>query len=284
MTTAEVLTWLQRARRQGAQHLWLSGGEPTLRRDFLPTLRAAKTLGFQRIKVQSNGMLFAYPEFAAKAVAAGMNEVNLLLKSLNPRTHDALNRTPGSLDLMHKGLELLRTLPVRLEGDVLVTTRNWPELPDVVAHYAGQGFKHFNLWLFSLVDQGDADLARLVPRVSDFLPALLEARKVAQAAGATLASLNTPACLLPVEAWDTVFDAVGMGLVVVNPGGKAFALETSSIEQGVHLPVCAGCALRPRCGGMRSDYVAVHGDAEFRAVPVEMAEHLKGRGNNLDLP
>lgn len=284
MTTAEVLTWLQRARRQGAQHLWLSGGEPTLRRDFLPTLRAAKTLGFQRIKVQSNGMLFAYPEFAAKAVAAGMNEVNLLLKSLNPRTHDALNRTPGSLDLMHKGLELLRTLPVRLEGDVLVTTRNWPELPDLVAHYVGQGFKHFNLWLFSLVDQGDADLARLVPRVSEFLPALLEARTIAQAAGATLASLNTPACLLPVEAWDTVFDAVGMGLVVVNPGGKAFALETSSIEQGVHLPVCAGCALRPRCGGMRSDYVAVHGEAEFRAVPVEMADRLEGRGNKLDLP
>jgi cyclic pyranopterin phosphate synthase len=284
MTTAEVLSWLQRARRQGAQHLWLSGGEPTLRRDFLPTLRAAKTLGFQRIKVQSNGMLFAYPEFAAKAVAAGMNEVNLLLKSLNPRTHDALNRTPGSLDLMHQGLELLRALPVRLEGDVLVTTRNWPELPDLVAHYVGKGFKHFNLWLFSLVDQGDADLARLVPRVSDFLPALLAARTIVQAAGATLASLNTPACLLPVEAWDTVFDAVGMGLVVVNPGGKAFALETSSIEQGVHLPVCAECALRPRCGGMRSDYVAVHGDAEFRPVPTELAERLAGRGSNLDLP
>ena len=73
MTSAEVLTWLQRARRQGAQHLWLSGGEPTLRRDFLTTLRAAKTLGYQRIKVQSNGLLFAYPDFAAKAGAMGLS-------------------------------------------------------------------------------------------------------------------------------------------------------------------------------------------------------------------
>jgi cyclic pyranopterin phosphate synthase len=284
MSSAEVLNWLQRARRQGAQHLWLSGGEPTLRRDFLPTLRAAKSLGYRRIKVQSNGMLFAYPEFADKAVSAGMNEVNLLLKSLQPRVHDGLNRTPGSLELMHAGLERLRALPVRLEGDVLVTTRNWPELPALVRHYAGLGLKHFNLWLFSLVDQGDADLARLVPRVSDFVPALLEAREAAHAAGATLASLNTPACLLPPEAWDTVFDAVGMGLVVVNPGGKAFPLETSTIEQGVHMAVCADCALRPRCAGIRSDYLAVHGDAEFHAVPAELADRLQGRGTNLDLP
>ena len=284
MTSAEVMAWLQRARRQGAQHLWLSGGEPTLRRDFLPTLRAAKALGYRRIKVQSNGMLFAYPEFAEKAVAAGMNEVNLLLKSLQPRVHDGLNRTPGSLELMHTGLERLRGLPVRLEGDVLVTTRNWPELPELVRHYIQLGLKHFNLWLFSLVDQGDADLARLVPRVSDFLPALLAAREEALAAGATLASLNTPACLLPPEAWDAVFDAVGMGLVVVNPGGKAFPLETSSIEQGTYLPACATCALRPRCGGMRSDYVAVHGDAEFQPVPTGLADRLRGRGTNLDLP
>ena len=156
MTTAEVTTWLQRARRQGARDLWLSGGEPTLRRDFLTTLRVAKSLGYRRIKVQTNGMLFAYPEFAAKAAAAGMNEVNLLLKSLQPRVHDSLNRTPGSHELLHAGLAQLRKLPVRLVGDVLLTTRNWTELPELVAYYAGEGLRHFNLWLFSLVEIGRA--------------------------------------------------------------------------------------------------------------------------------
>ena len=136
-----------------------------------------------------------------------------------------------------------------------------------------------------VVEAADA-LVFAMDLLDDLVGALqmLAAREEALAAGATLASLNTPACLLPPEAWDAVFDAVGMGLVVVNPGGKAFPLETSSIEQGTYLPACATCALRPRCAGMRSDYVAVHGDAEFQPVPTRLADRLRGRGTNLDLP
>ena len=46
MSTDEVQAWLLRSRRQGARHLWLSGGEPTIRKDFMKTLRTAQLLGF----------------------------------------------------------------------------------------------------------------------------------------------------------------------------------------------------------------------------------------------
>lgn len=283
MSTNEVLGWLQQARRQGARHLWLSGGEPTLRKDFLQTLRAAKHLGFERIKVQTNGMLFAYPQFAARAVQAGMTEVNLLLKSLDARLHDGLNRTPGSHNLLTKGIEVLRDHPVRLEGDILMTSRNFDELPRLVEHYAALGFAHFNVWLFSLVDQGDADLGRLVPRLEACMPRMVEARERALAFGATLCSLNTPHCTVPGHAWDMLFDAKGMELLVVNPGGHAFQLETSSIEQGVHVAACEGCAARPWCHGMRSDYLKVHGDAELQPLRAEQLTGLDPRGSVLDV-
>ncbi len=284
MSTQEVLHWLQRGRQQGARHLWVSGGEPTLRKDFLQTLRAAKHLGFDRIKVQTNGMLFAYPQFAARAVQAGMSEVNLLLKSLDPRVHDGLNRTPGSHDLLTKGIEILRTQPIRLEGDILMTSRNFNEMPALVEHYAKLGFAHFNVWLFSLVDQGDLDLRRLVPRLAECVPRMLEARAVAHANGATICSLNTPHCTVPGQAWDMLFNAAGMDLVVVNPGGPAFRLETSSIEQGVHVAVCETCAARPWCHGMRSDYLTVHGDDELRPLTDAQMVGLDPRGSILDLP
>ena len=38
----------------------------------------------------------------------------------------------------------------------------------------------------------------------------------------------------------------------------------SPIEGGTYLERCEGCSLRPRCNGMRSDYVAIHGDDEFQ--------------------
>jgi MoaA/NifB/PqqE/SkfB family radical SAM enzyme len=284
MDWPEVLRWLQTARRRGAKHLWLSGGEPTLRKDFLATLRAAKHLGFERIKVQSNGLLFSYPQFAQKAVDAGMTEVNLLVKSLDPTLHDRMMQKPGALALLDRAIDVLRTHPgVRLEGDFLLTQRNFRELPGLVAHYAARGFRHFNIWLFSLADQGDADLRDDVPRLADTVPYLLRALQNAEAAGATLVSLNTPHCLLPPAAWRMQFDAAGMELLVVNPGGHTFMLEQSTFELGTYTDACTTCAVRTSCHGLRKDYIAVHGDGELAAVTSDAAAGHDPRGSTLDL-
>lgn len=282
MPPQEVLHWLQRGRRMGAKHLWLSGGEPTLRKDCAAILRAARQLGYQRIKVQSNGMLFAYEAFAAKTVAAGMTEVNLLLKSLDAKVHDALNRTPGSHVLLNQAVDVLTRHAVRIEGDVLVTSRNVGELEALVRHYAERGVRHFNLWLFSLVDQGDADLRRLVPDMRALVPAMLAARTAAHAAGATLVSLNTPHCVVPPEAWDLQFDAARMRLLVVNPGGNVFALEDSSIERGAFVPACDGCAARPWCHGIRQDFLDVHGDGWISPVSADALSRGNPIGSILD--
>lgn len=289
MTWEEVQKWLLHGRRNGSLHLWLSGGEPTIRKDFLRTLRAAKLLGYERIKVQSNGMMFSYAGFAERALAAGMNEINLLLKSLDPRAHDALNRTPGSFDLLSRGIDRLNEasaaagLPLRIEGDILMTSRNYQELPELVSHYAALGFRHFNVWLFSLVDQGDKDLRRLVPNISSTRPYLIEAYDRAIAAGLTFASLNTPHCMVPPSHWQMQFNASGMELYVVNPGGHAFKLEHSSIEQGVFIAACDECFVRDHCHGMRQDYLDVHGDSEIRAVSAEAAAGIDAAGTVLDL-
>lgn len=281
----EVERWLRYGRCKGARHVWLSGGEPTLRRDFRKTLKLAKFLGYERIKVQSNGMLFAYPGFAEKAAAAGMNEVNLLLKSLDPTLHDELNQTPRSHELLTTGLKALQVVaqerPMRMAGDILLTSRNWQELPELVAHYTERGLVHFNIWLFSLVDQGDADLQELIPNLSEAVPKLLEAVDIARARGATVCSLNTPHCLIPPAYWGAQFDAAGMGLAVVNPGGQAFMLEDSAMEQGCYTPRCDSCAVRRWCHGMRADYLAAHGDAELQPVSADAAAGHDPRGSTL---
>ena len=288
MSTDEVQAWLLRSRRQGARHLWLSGGEPTIRKDFMKTLRTAQLLGFDRIKVQSNGMMFAYPDFARRAIDAGMNEVNLLLKSRDAKIHDGLNRTPGSFELLERGVEQLGALRaegrrLRLEGDVLLTSRNFRELPDLVDAYMDRGLQHFNIWLFSLVDQGERDLRRLVPQLTTVRPFLIEAYDRATARGCSLTSLNTPQCIVPPDLWGLQFDAGGMDLLVVNPGGQSFMLQDSSIEQGVFLPTCEGCAVRSNCHGMRQDYLDVHGIDEIQPVSAEAANGYSPVGSTLDI-
>lgn len=281
MDSPDTLRWLKHGRANGARHAWFGGGEPTVRRDFLPLLKAAKTLGYERIKVQTNGLMFAYPALVDRAVAAGMNEVNLLLKSLDPAVHDPLMGRPGALELQQQALEHLRGRGLRLEGDVLLTARTIAELPAVVRHYAARDVVQFNLWLFSTADAA-TDLRALVPTFAEIAPALREARAIAKAAGATVVSLHTPHCLVPPDAWDVQFDPAGMGLFVVNPGNHAFLLDESAMEQAAHVDACAGCAVRGPCRGPRPEYVAIHGTAGIRPFTAAEASGHDPRGSVLD--
>ena len=153
----------------------------------------------------------------------------------------------------------------------------------MVEHYCKEGLVHFNIWLFSLVDQGSRDLRRLVPKMSDAMPAIIDAAEIARSHGATLCSLNTPHCMVPPEHWSIQFDAAGMDLAVVNPGGHVFMLEESSIEQGVYIERCQECTVRQWCHGMRSDYLQVHGDEELIPVTAEVAAGADPQGSVLAL-
>lgn len=278
MDSRQAVEWLRRGRQQGARHFWFGGGEPTLRRDFLPLLKAARQLGYERIKVQTNGLLFAYPELVERAVAAGMTETNLMLRSVDPAVHDAQVGRDGAHALLAQAIEHLRG-KVRLEGDVLVTTPTVDTLPQLVSHYAALGLERFSVWLFSAAEP---TLSPLVPRLADLGPRLVEARERALAAGATLVSLHTPHCAVPPEAWDVQFAPARMELFVVNPGGRAFYLHESQMEQANWVEACKTCAARGPCRGVRPDYLAVHGAGDAKPFAAARIAGFNPSGSTLD--
>ncbi len=268
MTTREVAGVLVSAHRQGARNLWFSGGEPTIRKDFLTIVKLARQIGFSTVKVQTNGMCLAYPDFLAAAVAAGITEVNFSLKGSTARMHDRFSRTPGTYDLMVRAIEATRAAGVPMEGDILVYRGNTPDLDGMIRTYADQGLARFNVWLFSPVDQGDRDLWAHVPRLSEVVPRIVAAMDAFPSARPDfVTSLHTPACTVPRTHWRCLFHSSGMDLWVANPGGRLFPLEASAIEGGHYLDGCERCARRPACGGVRKDYVDRFGPGEFQPVP-----------------
>ena len=65
-----------------------SGGEPTIAPHFLDAVRYAKSIGFNRLCVVTNGIRFAEePEFAARARAAGLHQIYLQLDGTSNTQH-----------------------------------------------------------------------------------------------------------------------------------------------------------------------------------------------------
>lgn len=270
MSSRDLLAELRWGRAQGLSWLWIGGGEPTLRKDLLPLIGAARALGYTRIKIQTNGMMFAYPEFLQRCVRAGLSEINFAIKGKNAESHDRQSQREGSYALLLKAIANANAHNLPLTGDVLVYRSTLGELPDLIEHFHSLGVERFNLWMFSTSDQGESDLRQEMPKMSDLVEQIRQTlSRKPDAPPGFLTSLHTPPCVLGPNLSQTAFSAKQLGLLVVNPGGHRFMLEKSPIEGGAFLPRCGQCAVRDLCNGPRADYLQLYGDEEIQPLSME---------------
>jgi len=262
MSPRQLLAAIAEGRKRGGRNLWLGGGEPTIRPDIVRAIKYAKHVGYERVKLQTNGMMFAYAKFAGACHEAGLTELNLSIKGATAETHDRFARTPGCFAAMLEGIEQARERGLRLEGDVLVYRDNAAEIPEIVRTFHTLGVCHFNLWLLSSWEGGAP--AEQVPRIADVMPHITAAMDLAlEPAPDFITSLHTPRCTIPPGYERCAFSARGLNLLIGDAGGQWFWLEDSPIEGGAWLDSCEQCSVREQCAGPRADYRRIHGDEEF---------------------
>lgn len=122
---------------QGVRRVFLSGGEPTIHPRFLDVIAYATSRGAERVICITNGRMFAYPEFADRAVKRGLSEAFVALLGSNAGTHDWLTQVPGSFDQTRRGIENLIARGVRVQLSTVVTARNLGELSDILTLIPG---------------------------------------------------------------------------------------------------------------------------------------------------
>ncbi len=125
--------------QKGMKRLFLSGGEPTIHPDFIRFIKYGKTLGYEQIITITNGRMFFYDEFAEKSVRAGLSEIIFSLNSHDDKTHDALVGIKGAYDQVVRGVANARRLGCPFRMNVVVTLKNYQQLPEMVRAFADMG-------------------------------------------------------------------------------------------------------------------------------------------------
>jgi len=266
MAKEQLSRELALGRRRGATGVWFGGGEPTLHPGLVSAAAEARSLGYQRIRVQTNGMRLSYPDYTGALADAGVTEIALSVMGAPAEVHDAITRTQRSFELMLAGAANARQAGMRLEADVLMSTRSLGHLDQVVITCADAGVESFTFWLTSLHGLDRDQLAEWAPSLSQAVPAMTRAIDLARERGARATSLHTPPCVLPAEYRDAYVHAGTWRLLVVVPGGEPFMAETSPMEGGTYVEGCTRCDLRAECLGARQDYIDSFGSAEL--VPI----------------
>jgi hypothetical protein len=263
LTSEQVVAALRTGRVEGYDRVAFTGGEPTIRRDLLGLVRAARALGYADVKVQTNGLLLGHGDNAGRLRDAGASRVHLSIHTHAAAAYDELVRSPGSHARMVAGLDAAVASGVTVVAEVILKRGTVERLVEAIAWLWDRGVVAADLWFVSLTD-GNADNVGSLPRMTEATPAMAAAFAFARARGMTLRSLHVPRCLLAgdhAHAYDPGADRVR----VVTPEAS-FELRDSRLAGRVHVAACTGCPFEQVCPGVRPDYLEVYGDDEIAAA------------------
>ncbi len=134
------------ARAQGYDRLILSGGEATIHPGFIDIVNRARQEGFERIQVITNGRMFSYPSFAARAVAAGLTEATFSIHGHTQDLHDRLTGVAGAFVQARQGIvNLLKLGRCVVNIDVVVNRLNYRHVGTILDHFSRLGVLEYDL-------------------------------------------------------------------------------------------------------------------------------------------
>ncbi len=177
MGIAEIESRLKSLKKEGYNNIILTGGEPTLRKDFLKIIEMFGKEGFSRLHIQTNGRKFSDFSFAKKAVSENRNIIDIFLSihGHNADLHEKITGTKGSFIETETGIENLLSLKLPVRTNTVVTKINYRFLDEIAEFLIAKGVRTIQ---FSFVHpRGEAltNQLEMVPKIEDTISFLRKA-------------------------------------------------------------------------------------------------------------
>ncbi len=202
LTTEQIRERIRYAAEQGYDQLGFSGGEPTIRPDFVELIRYGRSFGFKRIGVTSNGRMFAYPSFTEQAMRAGLDGFTFSLHGHTSEIHDGISNAKDALQHALQGLRNIDKVKQKfgLEAHLM---NNQILLPDNVGHIKEMvellgplGVGLFMIQPFITQRSNSDQLGRFYVPYDDVVASVARAIPALKRFGARVKPYNVPNCLL----------------------------------------------------------------------------------------
>ncbi len=256
-----LLGKLKWGRENGYDQVGFSGGEPTIRQDFLELVAGARELGYGRVSLTTNGRRFANEAFARQALAAGIDSIGWSLHGAVAATHDGLVGRDGSFAQVLRGMANVASISRSLDRHVdqnlfvLVNRLNHQELPDICQLGRQHGIKLMILQpvIYSKGNLGlAAEYALALP---ELLGAIRRAARAGLAGGWFVKLFNLAPCFFTDQL--AAFEHQRYPVDVFRYQEKQRAGESKAAAgQGyLRLDRCGECLLQAFCPGLHQSLV-----------------------------
>ena len=256
---SQMLRAISRAGRRGVKRVSFSGGEPTLSRDLVHYIDAARRVGIEQIEIVSNGVLLDAEPRVRALRAAGLTHAFVSLHAHDERVSRMMTQKLDDHGRTVQALKHLVVAGVECVVNHVITARNYPYLKRFVEFvHAELGGRAMISFAFVTPQYKALEDSSLVPRISDVMPYLRRAMYRALDLGQAVvigSRQGIPPCFLGEFAgWSDVLK-------------RTHEAAAEDAPQKQRAAACDTCKYTRQCTGLWRPYVAAHGLSELEAVP-----------------
>lgn len=269
------------AHKRGFNYITLLGGEPTVHKDFFPTLKLAKKLNF-KIHIFTNGIKFSDLEFAKKVKDAGVDFLAVNLPDYRKTEFEFLTGMKDSYKLIIKSMENISFLKIPVSSIFLVTKINFKKINDYVNFYYKMGIKLIVIQYLNYIGNADKNTDKIKVRISDTLDYMKEASdNLLKKGGYPFFYEHLPVCFLK-EYENRVLDLYLSGFdeaECIHPGREEEKSFEVSYKHRIKTTQCKKCIYYRYCPGIESKYADIYGESEIKPV-IKRAEQFWNKYKN----
>lgn len=232
------------------EKIGITGGEPTIRKDFLNILDYSKRKRPNtRLFLITNGRMLSYKKFCSDIVER-VDEMATEIHGSTKELHDKITRSPGSFEQTFQGIKnVLDTGFKELEIRIVIHKLNYKDLPDMARLISKefQGIKKVVPFPIDIIGNANLNRDKVMVKMTDIIPYLQEMVDILTENNIQVSLFHTPLCILDKKYWK-------------YSGGKT--VEDKRLE----LDFCKECSVKDKCPGIWKTYAFRMGLDEFNSI------------------
>lgn len=239
---------LDHHRARGVRMVDFDGGEPTMNPELIPLVRYARSIGYERVNVTTNGRMAFYEPFARKLVRSGLTTLLFSVHGPDARTHaqqvgvaEAFEQTIGGIE------NCVRHAPssVELGMNITITKGNWDKLEAVAELALDLGLPWLNIQFLTPFGRATRWVAPDLPRAAEVAMRVIDRFRDRM----KLQVINLPFCFMPGYEAHLTGDLLKLARHMVFVNNDEVNLAEYLAERRTRKPVCETCPHACFCGG-----------------------------------
>jgi MoaA/NifB/PqqE/SkfB family radical SAM enzyme len=244
-----------------------TGGEVTIRDDFLRLVYLAKKIDYKYIQIQSNGRMFYSFDFCKNTIIAGANEFALAIHGYCSRQHDYLTNSKGSFNQVTTGIKNLRKLGAKVIMNCVVVKDNYKDLEKIAKLFVKLDIQQFQFAFVHAMGNAWLNYEKVVPKMSDVMPYIKKGLDIGIKAKINVMTEAIPFCMMQGYE-DYIAEKI---IPETEIRGKKWQNTNDFTTQRkisckIKFPQCKECKYDNMCEGPWRDYPEKMGTKEFIAV------------------